>query len=369
LSVVNERQVAVLEEAEHLAATAKNIGRLGDKYSPEYSRWAFVQWELRRKAKEKFSRAAKLIFTRSGLEMATHSRIAAYHASLFPVGAEVLDATCGIGSDLIALAARGPVVGVDIDREHVECARHNLKVYGFKGKVSKADAMEVLANGWEYVFCDPARRGEVGRFLNPEDFQPRLDLVMELTESCKLACIKLSPMMRDEYLRKLGGHVQFLSFGGECREALLVFPGEVTYSAVHIESGERVAESPLRGRADSPKRLIFEADPAMIRAHALGSLEIDGLGDSNGYLTGFVNVESPWLRQYEVLWHGSWRAKTVKDVLRAEGWRVDAVKKRGVQLEPTSVIRQVEVDGGSPVQMMLYPVGDKVCAALVRRLS
>lgn len=366
---LNDRQKAVLAEAEHLPTTAKNIGKLGDQYSPEYARWAFGQWELRRKAVEKFPRAMKMQFTRAGLEMATHSRIAAYHASLFPVGVEVLDATCGIGSDLVALAARGPVIGVDLDRDHVECARFNLEMFGFAGKVARQDAMEVLAKKWEYIFCDPARRDDTQRVIDPDDYLPPVWEVVDALRECKLGVLKLSPMLRDEFLKSLGGDIQFVSFGRECREALVIFPGVQNVSAVHIESGEEVAATPLAGNLDEPGGYLYEADPALIRAHALGVLGMPGVGDSNGYLTSDKWVESPWLRGYEVLWNGPWRIRMVKEALLEGNWRVDAVKKRGVQIEPTTVIRQVEVDEGRPVQLVLYPVGKRVCASLVRRID
>lgn len=366
---MNERQLAVLAEAEHLPTTAKNIGKLGDKYSPEYSRWAFGQWELRRKSVEKFPRGMQMQFTRAGLEMATHSRIAAYHASLFPVGAEVLDATCGIGSDLVALAARGPVIGVDLEREHLDCARFNLAVFGFAGKVARGDALEVLAKGWDYVYCDPGRRDDSQRVINPEDYLPPVWDVVDSIQGCKKAVMKLSPMLRDEFLQSLGGDIEFVSYGRECREALMIFPGGGRVLAVHIESGERAAASPLPRTEEEPSGYLFEADPALIRAHALGIFGMAGVGDSNGYLTGDKWVESPWLRGYEVLWCGPWRIRMVKEALLEGNWRVDAVKKRGVQIEPTTVIRQVELGGGRPVQLVLYPVGQKVCAALVRRID
>lgn len=58
----------------------------------------------------------------------------------------------------------------------------------------------------------------------------------------------------------------------------------------------------------------------------------------------------------------------VKDALREGGWRVEAVKKRGVKVEPTSVLRQVEVESGDPVQLVMYAIGEKVAVALVRVL-
>lgn len=366
---MNEEQVAALAEAETLKPNAKNIKRLGDKYTPEIGRWAITQWQLRNKAAEKFARAKKMLFTRSGLEMATHGAIAAYHASLFPPGAEVLDATCGIGSDLVALGARGPVIGIDTDSEHIFCARHNLALFGFEGKVGRGDAMEVLKKQWDYVFCDPGRREDGRRHFNPDDFSPPPDDLAFHFGRCKRAVMKLSPMMRDEYLQKLGGDIQFVSFGRECREALTIFPGTGQVSAVHIESGKIAPATPLSEYVDEPDTYLYEADPALIRAHALGALGLPGVGDSNGYLSARRKVDSPWLRGYEVLWRGSWRVKAVKDVLIQREMHVVAVKKRGVDAEPESVIRQLDVPEANPVVLALYKVGPKVAAVLLKPMA
>lgn len=363
---MNEEQAAALAEAEDMKPNAKNIKRLGDKYSPEIGRWAISQWQLRRKATEKFARANKMLFTRAGLEMATHGAIAAYHASLFPPGAEVLDATCGIGSDLVALGARGPVIGIDTDSEHVFCARHNLALFGFEGKVGRGDALEVLKKGWDYVFCDPGRRDDGRRHINPDDFNPPPDELAFYFDRCKRAVMKLSPMMRDEYLHKLGGDIQFVSFGRECREALTVFPGSGQVSAVHIESGKIAPATPLPGTVAEPDAFLHEADPAMIRAHAMGALGLPGVGDSNGYLSSRKPMDSPWLRSYEVLWRGPWRVRSVKDVLIQREMHVAAVKKRGVPAEPASVIRQLDVPEGNPVILALYKEGPKVAAVLMK---
>src|SRR5688500_1564819 len=106
-----------LDLAEGQAATAPNIERVSREVGAEAARWAFLQWELRARARAKFARADEMLFTREALEQATHERVAEYHASRFPHDELVVDMTAGIAADLIALAKRGPAIGYELDSE------------------------------------------------------------------------------------------------------------------------------------------------------------------------------------------------------------------------------------------------------------
>ncbi len=56
-----------------------------------------------------------MFFATRPLEQATDEVVAAYKAGRFPPGRLMVDFCCGIGGDLLALASRGPVLGVDRD--------------------------------------------------------------------------------------------------------------------------------------------------------------------------------------------------------------------------------------------------------------
>ena len=68
-----------------------------------------------RRAREKFSQAERMFFTRKGLEQATDEQFAAYKASRFSDAGRVADLCCGIGGDLLALAAAAAAVAFDLD--------------------------------------------------------------------------------------------------------------------------------------------------------------------------------------------------------------------------------------------------------------
>lgn len=369
---MDDLQASALSLSKGMAPTAANLSRIGQATSAAAASWAFTQWALRERARAKFSRSAHMLFTRHGLEMATGEALANYHASRFPTGELVFDLTCGIGGDLIALARRGPAVGIETDPEVASYARHNLGVYDVEAEVRQAEALEVARDlGPAYAFADPSRRANGRRLARPDDFSPSpLQLIDALAWTQALG-MKLSAMIPDQVLEGLGRRLEFVSFAGECREALV-------WSGESVEPGRkailvRSACQPLELDAGTHSEVVdraaswlFEADPAAIRAHALANFGLEGLGDSNGYLTGDRLLNSPWLRAYEVVEDGPWRPESISAALAHLGGRLVAVKTRVRGVEPKREARRVRDGGEMPFALVLYPVGRKTRAALVR---
>lgn len=282
---------------------------------------------------------------------------------------QVADLTCGIGGDLIALASVGRATGFELDPERAECARHNLSVHGVSAQVRVESCLDHL-DQFQYAFADPARRVGGRRTTDIADFQPDPIQVAAAMREMELGGIKLSPLLPDSVLAAFGGRVEFVSYGGECREALVWLGRQAgesgTYAVWTDGSRDEVLPS-----TDPPTRveetlgMIAEADPAAIRAHALGGFECAGLGDSNGYLTADDIVPSVWLRRYEVLFDGPWRPKAIQDELRRLDGKVTAVKTRAKGAEVDEAAKKLKDVGPRRVVLILYPVGPKVRAALV----
>ena len=76
----------------------------------------------------------------------------------------VADLCCGIGGDLLALAAGREVLAVDRDAAHARLAVHNAGVYGVADGVRACvcDVRDVRLAGIGAVFVDPARRRGLG---------------------------------------------------------------------------------------------------------------------------------------------------------------------------------------------------------------
>lgn len=371
MKAVDEIQQAALQLAADLNATAASIASVARETSQEAARWAFTQCDLRKRARTKFALADQMLFTREALEQATHERIARYHAAQFPQGEIVADLTCGIGADLIALSRRGPTIGYETDPERAEYARYNLAVHELEAEIRVQDC---LVGDWdfEYAFADPARRVAGRRTLHPSEFLPDPSDLSARMKELKLGGMKLSPLLSDIHLRSFGQRVEFLSFGGECREALewLGTDARSGHGAVHVESGEWVPSlSDLTMPAEAPDDWFFDTDPAAVRADALGTLSrqfaLQPLGDSNGYLTGRGKVESIWLKPYRVLGHGRFDVKSLKAELKGLGAATPVLKQRHAGLELVKLVRQLRMEGSRKVSVAFYPIGKSIRYAIL----
>ena len=157
------------------AASALRLGtELRARYPADLVAAALAQHELRLQARAKFSRAMEMFFTRPGLEQASAEVVARHRSGRYGAAARVADLCCGIGGDLVVLAADRRVLApgrqvlaacrrvlaVDSDPLHLRIARVNAGVYGAAERVTMmhSDVRDVDLAGVDAVFIDPARR-------------------------------------------------------------------------------------------------------------------------------------------------------------------------------------------------------------------
>jgi hypothetical protein len=308
-----------------------------------------------------------MLFTAAGLEQATHEAVAEYHATRFPAGALVADLTTGIGADLIALCERGPAVGFELDEEARLCALHNTRGCC---EIHLADSLSAEW-GFEYAFADPARRDSAKRLADPEMFEPNPLALAERMRTLKFAGMKLSPMLADDYLLKVSPCIEFISFGGECREAVAWFGDREGVFARHIDSGGVLENGGVVPKAAEPAAYIYEADPAAIRAHCLPALckmlDANSLGESNGYLTGATLAENEWVRAYRVIEFGAFDVKRVRAILDANGGGTPEIKTRA-KVDVPKLRKQLATRGTNTPLIALYPVQKSIRFALLERI-
>ncbi|MER3414415.1 MAG: hypothetical protein C4341_09355 [Armatimonadota bacterium] len=371
LAGLSESRLRALTLAEGKAPTAANIRAIAEAVSAEDAAWAFTQWQLRERARAKFPTAERMLFTREALEQATPAAVARYHASRFPEGELVADLTVGIGGDLVALAQRGSVVAFELDEERALCAEWNTGV-----RVRREDALAAQWH-WNYAFCDPSRRRAGMRLVHPSEFMPNPVEVAQRMAGLRLGGIKLSPMLSEGFLQKLGDCIEFVSYHGECVEALIWIGKQVKHGVFAVKVKEDGTSSRLNASVPLPTRrgacrFVFDADPAAARSHTLGALcvecDLHPLADSVGYLTGEQPVSSPWLRGYRVLADAPARERALRAEARKLGARVAEVKSR---VRGTERFRWVAgiVEGARQVTAMLYPRERSVRVLLVEPLD
>lgn len=208
-----------------------------------------TQIECRRKASNKLSDtlACKEFIFPSALaaEQSTSDRLAAEHASMIADGATLLDMTCGLGIDVFHCAAKASsVTAVELNPSTVEAAIINSRVLGHDNiEVINADSIEWLREKsdrrFDYIFIDPARRGENGRRLYAlSDCSPDVIASLDLlTSRCQTLIIKASPMLDvTAVIREVGRPCDVIVLGTqrECKEVVIRIPGLGTVEAVTL---------------------------------------------------------------------------------------------------------------------------------------
>ena len=193
-------------------------------YPAELVAAALAQHELRIAAQAKFSRAMWMFFTRDGLEQASGEVVAQHRRVRYPAGGQLADLCCGIGGDLIALAAKHQVRAVDRDPLHLRMAMLNAAAYGVGSDVQAvvADVREVDLAGVEAVFIDPARRSGARR-LGPGASEPSLAWCLDLAGRVPGMGVKAAPGIARDAV-PAGWELEFVAVGRDLKEAVAWSP-------------------------------------------------------------------------------------------------------------------------------------------------
>lgn len=355
------------------AATA-----LRRKWTPGQAAAVLTQAELRRKAVPKFGEAAgRLFFTRDALEQATRADVARWRAErLRDAGATtVVDLGCGIGADSLAFTAAGlEVVAVEFDPTTAVLAAANL---GDAGRVVCGDAVELAADllaGGAAVFADPARRTSAGRTWRVADLTPPWDFVTGLLAG-RIGCIKAAPGLPSNVIPD-GVATSWVSHRGDLVEASLWSgpwtPGSRT--AVLLPSGEALDAGERR---DPPVgvvgRYLYEPDPAVIRAGAVGALAelLDARSPQAGiaYLCADTLRPTPFATAFEVLAELPFDERALRRWVQEHGVGTLEIKVRGMDVDPAVLRRRLKPAGNGSATLVLTPTAAGARVLVARRVA
>jgi SAM-dependent methyltransferase len=336
---------------------------------------ALTQAELRRRAVGKFGPdAARMLFTRAGLEQATRRVVADRRAArLRRAGARTLaDLGCGLGSDAIAAARAGiRVYAVEADPVTAAMAAANAEAAGVSDRLTVAcgDATGYDVSGVDAAFCDPARRraGTGRRVFDPADFSPSWEFVTALAQRIPRTVVKVAPGL-DHDLIPLGAEAEWVSVAGALVEATLWcgpladVPRRATVLASD-ESGEAAGlTGPGTTRAPVGRvgRILFDPNPAVVRAHLVAEFAstVDGvLADPNiAYVYAERAVPTPLGRCLAVTDALPFSLKRLRAALRERYVGRLEILKRGSAVDVEQLRRDLRLNGDRSATIVLTRV-------------
>ncbi|MBQ7856832.1 MAG: methyltransferase domain-containing protein [Alistipes sp.] len=149
-------------------------------------------------------------------------------------GESVLDLTCGLGVDTMALARRfRRVVALERDEVLAAVTRHNLQRLGIENvtiiNCSAEEFLSTCEQHFDWCFADPDRRGEAGeKLVRLEDCSPNMvALRSDIERIADRICIKCSPLFDTAEAQHLFGDcsVESVSLAGECKEVNIYIDG------------------------------------------------------------------------------------------------------------------------------------------------
>jgi hypothetical protein len=336
------------------------------------------QLQLRRRAAVKFSRAADMFFDVKLLEQATDERIAAYKATRLRDCPRIVDLCCGLGGDLLAFARHGSCCGVDCDPIATLLSEANCKVHGYdRVQCITSDALATDLAPEDTWHIDPDRRPAGRRATRVELLQPTWEQISNLRRSSDDGCVKLAAasIIDDPEVER-----EWIGSRGECRQQV-VWCGTLARShhrtATVIDADG--ASISLSGNANQdvefvrrPRRFLYEPDSTVLAAGLAELLaaqhQLARLVDTAGYLTSDAKQELPLAASFEVCEVLSFDRKRIRKLLRDRQWKLESVKQRGSGLNPEKLLRELNLDDGDPVTLILAGQRAGTWAAIARRL-
>ncbi len=365
-------------------ALVKLTSLLRKDLSAQRAHLVIEQIELRQRARDKFSRAGEMFFTRKGLEQATDEQLAAYKASRFFAGQPIADLCCGLGGDLLAFAGRGNARGIERDPVTALLATANAKVQGFSPQqcyvdVEDATSISLRGSAWH---CDPDRRKEGRRATRGELFDPPLEAIDRLLAQSNSAAVKLAPATDVPLSWQQTAELQWLSTRGECRQQvawfgpLARFPGQRAATVI-TSSGEQrtligMPDQPL-SIATSLQRYLYEPDAAVLaaklssvicREHALAAL-----APGVAYFTSDAFIDDLALDRFEVVDCLPLDRKQLRAYCSQHRLGRLEIKKRGVEISPEKLRKEIVAQGDNAAAIILSPFQNQVRAIVARRMD
>jgi SAM-dependent methyltransferase len=364
---------------------ATRVGRLRREISPERAALVLEQVELRRHGREKFRAAEQMFFTAVGLQQATDEFVAAYKASRL-VGQNVADLCCGIGGDLLALAARGQATGVDRDPVVAVIAQANARTLSAdqgRAEVRACDVAEVDLREFDAWHIDPDRRPGGHRTTHADWHEPSAAVIDGLLARNPRAAVKLAPAAEWPEAWTARAELEWISRARSCRQLVVWFGTPATQPGMRRATLLGSDVRPLAsfvGQADRPVEIaeavgeyLFEPDAAVLAARLDGALAerhaLAAVAEGTAYWTGPQPIDDPLLSCFRVREVLPFDVKQLKSLLRARSIGRLEIKVRGVDEDPARLRPKLQLTGTEQATLLIARIERRVTAILAERVD
>jgi protein-L-isoaspartate O-methyltransferase len=338
-----------------------------------------TQAKLRKRGAAKFGEfASQMLFTEAGLEQASRLKVAALHAGRYRDAGitEVADLGCGIGAESMAMASLGITVhAFEKDEVTAAVATYNLAPFD-NASVEIADVEQLDLSKFEALFFDPARRELHGpkkassqRHFDPANYSPNYNFCLEQART-KPTGIKLGPG-HDKKQIPQDAEAQWISVDGDLVEMSLWFGilarENISRSALLIDaSGQHEITS---SESDSPNaelseigEYVYEPDNSLIRSSLIADfaqpLGLSLISPEIAYLSSNEKIISPWVKGYRVIDNLVFDRKKLKAYIKQNNIGVLEIKKRGSDISPEQLRKELAPKGEGAATLIVTRVGD-----------
>lgn len=378
-------EVGPLTSSAEVAAAVSRLRAAG--HSPDTVSAVVGQARLRTRAEAKFGPfAARMLFTRAGLEQATRLSIAARHAGRFRDAGvtRIADLGCGIGGDALGFAGIGlDVLAVDADEVTAALAAYNLAPFGDSATVRHGRAEDTDLTSVDAVWLDPARRtaghGDTVR-TQAADWTPPLDWAFALASRMPTG-IKLGPGFDRAQLPGGDIEAQWITVDGSTIE-LVLWSGALARDGVAraalVVTSDTAHELTSPGDTpDEPVRELGEYlhEPAgsVIRARLIGdvarTLDAGMVSDGIAYLTSDSALTSPFVQSFRIRERLPFDVKQLSRALRERDIGTLEIKKRGVDVDPAALRPRLKLRGSASATLLLTRIEGTRVALLADRVG
>jgi len=350
-----------MQQAEY---TINQIEKMIRQHPDKPIRELLTLQKLQQQAVGRISKAEEFVFTSKGVQQASSTELAQYHAEKLKAYRSVADLCCGNGVDLHYLAVgKQRVWAVDLDADTLAAARYNNRHFSQISYLqSRAEKFQASV---EAIFIDPDRRPTGRRLLEAEDLSPSLSDILKLQKITPHILVKLSPAMNYREVEITVDHSwEFISEQGELKEILLCL-GDFAAAgsrALLLPQARSLEANQKQIKVGGIKSFLYEPDAAIIRAGLVQDLgaEISAeLVDSHlALLTSDEIINSHFCKRYKVKGQMNFNRKQLQKYLRQQQIGKLVIKTRGFNQSVEQFRRKLKLKGANSALLFILRIGD-----------